>query len=124
MKKRKLPPCNNPRKNMDNAARDDLLISSNHEQIPTTSTEIKHDKSGQLNPDIPPFTMDVTPQHNVSEEHCLSNPGAGADNNNAGDQSATTSPFVNTHQSDTTLQEIIKLQTKQAELTAIIAEQQ
>ena len=96
-----LPFCNDPKKSMDEAVPDDLLISSSSQLVPTTSTEVKHDKRSQLNPDIPLFNMNATPQNSVSEEQCDSNSGTGADTNNAEDQPTTTSPFLSTQQSNT-----------------------
>ena len=87
-------------------------------------TKVKHDKRGQLNPNISPLNMNVTTQNNVSKQHCDSSPETGKDTNNARDQPATSLPFLSTQWSDTALQEMIALQTKQAELTAMIAEQQ
>ena len=70
-----LPFYNDPYKSMDKVVSDDLLFSSNCKQMPTTSTEVKHDKKDQLNPVIPPFAMNMTPQNDVGVEHCDSKSG-------------------------------------------------
>ena len=91
--------------------------------MPSTSTEVKHDKKDQLNPVIPPFVMNVTPQNDVSVEHCDSKSGTCANTNNVVDQPAATLPLIGSHLGDTALQEMIKLQSKQTELSSMIAEQ-
>ena len=119
-----LPFYNDPYKSMDKVVSDDLLFSSNCKQMPITSTEVKHDKKDQLNPVIPPFVMNVTPQNDVGVEHCDSKSGTCTNTNDVVDQPAATLPLIGSHHGDTALQEMIKLQSKQTELSSMIAEQQ
>jgi hypothetical protein len=98
-----LPSHTNPDKTMESASAvpEESSANMNIERMPTTST----DKRGELKPIIPPFTMNVTPQHDESTEHCDSNPRNGTDNNVI-NQSTISFPLA---ANDTALQEMIKL---------------
>ena len=116
--------CSKSSKTIEKEFLDNLLVNPNSDQMPTTSTVVKREKRVQLNPAIPPFTINGTPQQDVSMEHCdtISRICTGTDN--VANQSTTTSPLNSTLSSDNALEEIIKLQTKQTKLRAMIAEQQ
>ncbi len=100
------------------------LNEENSEYIPTTSTGVKQGQKSQLNPDTPPFNLDVIPSSNASVKHQDCNSETCPATNNQEKQSESTLPSTSMHLSDATLQEMIRLQTKQTELSAMIAEQQ
>ncbi len=100
------------------------LNEENSEYIPTTSTSVKQGQKSQLNPDTPPLNLDVIPSSNASVKHPDCNSETCPATDNQAKQSESTLPSTSMHLSDATLQEMIRLQTKQTELSAMIAEQQ
>ena len=119
-----LASCSKPGKTIEREVPNDPLVNLNSDQMPTTSTEVKHEKRVQLNPAIPPFTINVTPQQDVSMEHCDAKSRTCTGTDYVVNQSTTTLPLTSSLSNDIALQEMIKLQAKQTELSAMIAEQQ
>ena len=76
------------------------LNEENSEYIPTTSTGVKQGQKSQLNPDTPPFNLDVIPSSNASVKHQDCNSETCPATNNQAKQSESTLPSTSMHLSD------------------------
>lgn len=100
------------------------MVENNIEQGPGIDTRVKREVTSYLNPHVPPFQTNSPLQENsaarIKSENV--NPSFYQTNNS---QMSRSQPQISGIQlGETTLQEMVKLQIKQTELSAMIADQQ